>query len=389
MNRRDFLRLSTATGLLPLGSGVWAATADGGPQRLIVVFLRGAIDGLNVVVPYGEQAYYEARPTIAIGHPGRNDGALLLDGQFGLHPALVSLMPLWNEKKLAFIHAAGSPDPTRSHFDAQLFIENGTPGRGTTPDGWMNRLLASLPAPHGPTDAVSIGPTLPQILKGRLPVANLPLGPQAAKPMPLDRPEVSNAFDRLYAGNDAMAKAYREGRAARTELIGDLASETAQADNGETHASDLPLPALAAGTPTSTRAITRASSATICGRWAMGSRLWPRGLARIGPTRLLSSFPSSAARCTRMVMAGPITVTAMSSGFWAEGCAAAGSMATGPGSRRLNFTRAAISPSPPTIASHLRPFSNAICASTTNSSRKSSPECRQHRPTWGRCWPLD
>jgi uncharacterized protein (DUF1501 family) len=232
MDRRNFLRLSTATALLPLGGGVHAATADGGPQRLIVVFLRGAIDGLNVVVPYDDQAYYELRPTIAIGRPGTDDGALLLDGRFGLHPALVSLMPLWNDKKLAFVHAAGLPDPTRSHFDAQLYIENGTPGCGTTADGWMNRLLASLPAPHGPTDAISIGPTLPQILKGRLPVANLPLGPQAAKPMPLDRPEISRAFDRLYAGNDAMALSYREGRAARAELIGDLASERAQADNG-------------------------------------------------------------------------------------------------------------------------------------------------------------
>ena len=110
-------------------------------------------------MPYAERAYYEARPTIAIGRPGTDQGALPLDGHFGLHPALAGLLPLWNDKKLAFVHAAGSPDPTRSHFDAQLFIENGTPGRSTTPDGWMNRLLAALPEPHGPTDAVSVGPT--------------------------------------------------------------------------------------------------------------------------------------------------------------------------------------------------------------------------------------
>ena len=233
MNRRDFLRLSTTPVLLPLGGGAWAATAAGdGPKRLIVVFLRGAIDGLNVVVPYGDKAYYEARSSIAIPRPGADGGALALDDHFGLHPALAGLMPLWNDRRLAFIHATGSADPTRSHFDAQLFIENGTPGLKTTPDGWMNRLLAELPGPHGATDAVSIGPTLPQILKGRLAVANLPLGPRAASPMPLDRPEVSREFDRLYAGNDAISKAYREGRAARAELIGDLAAEMKRADNG-------------------------------------------------------------------------------------------------------------------------------------------------------------
>ncbi|MGA7261613.1 MAG: hypothetical protein WBX30_12080, partial [Stellaceae bacterium] len=232
MRRRDFLRLSAGTTLFTLGGGAWAATGEGGPKRLIVIFLRGAVDGLNVVVPYGEKAYYDARPTIAIARAGTDGGALPLDDRFGLHPALASLLPLWNDKKLAFVHAAGSPDATRSHFDAQLYVENGTPGRSTTADGWMNRLLAVLPEPHGPTDAVSIGPTLPQILKGKLPVANLPLGPGAGKPMPIDRPEVSSAFDQLYARNDAMGEAYRQGRAARAELIGDLATEMQQADNG-------------------------------------------------------------------------------------------------------------------------------------------------------------
>ena len=232
MNRRDLIRLSAGITLLPLGGAAWAASAEGTPRRLIVIFLRGAVDGLNVVVPHAERAYYEARPTIAIGRPGTDQGALPLDGHFGLHPALAGLLPLWNDKKLAFVHAAGSPDPTRSHFDAQLFIENGTPGRSTTPDGWMNRLLAALPEPHGPTDAVSVGPTLPRILEGRLPVANLPLGPEAAKPLPIDRPEIARAFDRLYSGNDPLSEAYRQGRAARAELIGDLASEMRQADNG-------------------------------------------------------------------------------------------------------------------------------------------------------------
>ena len=178
MNRRDFLSLSTAAALVPLDGGAWAAPGPpgrSGGQRLIVLLLRGAIDGLNVVVPYGEEAYYAARPTIAIAKPGAAEGGgLALDAHFALHPALAPLMKLWQAGQLAFIHAAGFPDPTRSHFDAQLFIENGTPGRRATADGWMNRLLAALPgspdgAP-GPTAALAIGATLPQILRGRLPL---------------------------------------------------------------------------------------------------------------------------------------------------------------------------------------------------------------------------
>src|SRR5947208_7769941 len=173
MNRRNFLSLSAGAALLPLAGGAWAAAGAG--QRLIVLLLRGALDGLNVVVPYGEEAYYAARPTTAIAKPGAADGsALALDDHFGLHPALAPLMKLWQAGQLAFIHAAGSPDPTRSHFDAQLFIESGTPGRRVTADGWMNRLLAAWLGPAtGPTSALAIGPTLPHILKGRMAVANL------------------------------------------------------------------------------------------------------------------------------------------------------------------------------------------------------------------------
>src|SRR5205085_11250388 len=121
-----------------LSGSAWAVSAGGAPKRLLVVLLRGAADGLNIVVPHGDEAYYAARPTIAIAKPGAEEGALPLDEHFGLHPALAALMPLWQEKQLAFVHAAGSPDPTRSHFDAQLFIENGTPGTHGTLDGWMN-----------------------------------------------------------------------------------------------------------------------------------------------------------------------------------------------------------------------------------------------------------
>ena len=236
MQRRDFLQLvgaaSATLTLLPFGRAGWAATAPGagGGKRLVVVFLRGAVDGLNVVVPHGERAYYDARPTIAV--PRDAGGVVNLDGHFGLHPALRSLQPLWQQGSLAFVHACGSPDATRSHFDAQDYMESGTPGVKATSDGWMNRVLATLPGPHGPTEAISLGPTLPRILSGPMTVANLPLGRAAANPMPLDRPAVTAAFDKVYGGDDALSRAYRQGQEARKQLLGEMQSETQMADNG-------------------------------------------------------------------------------------------------------------------------------------------------------------
>src|SRR5215469_18504225 len=188
--RREFMHraaILSAAGIVLLSPHAWAARASADRRgRLVVVFLRGAVDGLNVVVPHAEPAYYDSRPTIAIGRLNSEGGVCDLDGFFGLHPALGSLLPLWNERTLAFVHACGSPDPTRSHFDAQDYMESGTPGIKSTHDGWLNRLLAQLPGGHAPTEALSLGPTLPRILSGKLPVANLPLGRAATRPMPLD-----------------------------------------------------------------------------------------------------------------------------------------------------------------------------------------------------------
>jgi uncharacterized protein (DUF1501 family) len=90
--------------------------------------MRGAVDGLNLVVLYGEPNYYDARPTLAIPRAGGDGAVADLDGFFGLHPALAALEPQWRDGSLAFVHACGSPDPTRSHFDAQDYMESGTPG---------------------------------------------------------------------------------------------------------------------------------------------------------------------------------------------------------------------------------------------------------------------
>ena len=239
VKRRDFLRATatlSAAGVVLIGSHGWAASSfgnSGGNRRLVVVFMRGAVDGLNVVVPYGDTQYYEQRPNIAIPRPGGGDAAAIdLDGHFGLHPALASLMPQWRDGTLAFVHACGSPDPTRSHFDAQDFMESGTPGVRTTPDGWMNRVLAALPGFHGPTEAVSIGATVPRILSGRMAVANILQGRAAARPLPLDNPQIEDAFDQLYSGTDQLSATFRDGQAARKRLLAELQQDMTEADAG-------------------------------------------------------------------------------------------------------------------------------------------------------------
>ncbi|WP_138497085.1 DUF1501 domain-containing protein [Nostoc sp. PA-18-2419] len=239
MKRRDFLIQSgifSASAIAAISSNAWiarSATSNSNPKRLIVIFLRGAVDGLSVVVPYSETAYYQARPKIAIPQPGKEGGVLDLDGRFGLHPALASLMPFWQDKSLAFVHASGSVDPTRSHFDAQFCMESGSGSSSVrrTDDGWMNRLLGVL-SRHTPIQAVSVGATTPWILSGRMPVANLASGSNSSARLPLDPPQVRTAFDKLYSGNDALSQTYREGKMARQALMNDLDAEMKMANNG-------------------------------------------------------------------------------------------------------------------------------------------------------------
>ncbi|MDQ6894805.1 MAG: DUF1501 domain-containing protein [Acidobacteriota bacterium] len=173
MNRRIFLKSSglalVAGGFLPNVFVRMARAGTPGSRRvLVVVFQRGAVDGLNVVVPFGEKAYYDARPSIAIPRPGSGENAALdLDGFFGLHPSLAPLLPLFKDGSAAFVHAAGSPDPTRSHFDAQDFMESGTPGVKVTADGFLSRALAGEKTrTQSPLRAVAITPALPRILAG-------------------------------------------------------------------------------------------------------------------------------------------------------------------------------------------------------------------------------
>jgi uncharacterized protein (DUF1501 family) len=184
MNRRFFMKSSgialasfglslSAPSFLQRAILAQAGQLNGGRRKtLIAIFQRGAVDGLNMVVPFGETAYYDLRPSIAIRKPqaGNAEGAINLDGFFGLHPSLAPFKPLWDSKRLAVIHAAGSPDNTRSHFDAQDYMESATPGVKSTPDGWLNRYLQSKADPDRSLfRAVSMTQQMPRVLQGRAP----------------------------------------------------------------------------------------------------------------------------------------------------------------------------------------------------------------------------
>lgn len=142
--------------------------ASSSKKILVAIFQRGAADGLNMVVPFAEPDYYAMRPTIAIPQPTREASAAIdLDGFFGLHPSLAALKPLFDGRQLAIVHAVGSPDNTRSHFDAQDYMETATPGVRSTQDGWLNRFLQVNPeADATPFRAVALAPAMPRSLQG-------------------------------------------------------------------------------------------------------------------------------------------------------------------------------------------------------------------------------
>src|SRR5664279_317950 len=204
ITRRTFLKggamAVVGTAAIPsfLTRAVWgAAQAGSNNKRLVVVFQRGAADGLNIVVPHGEQAYYAMRPSINIPR----QQVIELDGLFGLHPSLSPLKPLWDQKHLAIVHAAGSPDATRSHFDAQDYMESGTPGVKLTQDGWLNRTLQTeRGGADTPFRGLAVGASLPRILAGKAPAVaisnvngfDIAGGSPAAAPM-------GNSFEAMYS----------------------------------------------------------------------------------------------------------------------------------------------------------------------------------------------
>jgi uncharacterized protein (DUF1501 family) len=182
MDRRYFLK-SSGIGLASFGfmaaapeflhqfaAAQTAANGYGKKRVLVTIFQRGAVDGLNMIVPFGDGNYYELRRSIAIKKPNEAGGAIDLDGYFGLHPAMKPLETFWKNKQLGIVTAAGSPDNTRSHFDAQDYMESGTPGNKGTRDGWLNRVIqAKGEKDASPFRAVSMTQVLPRSLYGKAP----------------------------------------------------------------------------------------------------------------------------------------------------------------------------------------------------------------------------
>src|ERR1700689_1614368 len=174
----------------------------GGKKKLVVLFQRGAADGLNIVVPFGEPNYYAIRPTIAIPAPttGGNLAAIDLDGFFGVHQSLAPLAKIFHSGELAIVHAAGSPDTTRSHFDAQDYMESGTPGVKATDDGWLNRNMQTMPEQNAPpVRAVALGPNLPRMLHGSAPAVALPDVKQFQVLAGAGSQMVQGGFEAMYA----------------------------------------------------------------------------------------------------------------------------------------------------------------------------------------------
>jgi len=248
MDRRTLLKLGAnvlGMSLLPLGGAAWGARLEQAGPRLVVVFLRGAVDGLNVVVPYADDLYYEYRPTIAVAKPGSANGLIDLDGHFGLHPALAALQPLWKTGQLAFIHACGSPDPDRSHFEAQAYMETAMPGIPSTTSGWMNRLATAMQL-HQAADVVAFGATTPLIVRGPAPVATFPTGRAATHPEAMDRGRVQEAFDRIYLNDSRLGGTYREALQTRSTLLRALDADMSASAQGAPDSSGFPADAVRA-----------------------------------------------------------------------------------------------------------------------------------------------
>lgn len=226
MTRRVFLKSGgvAMVGMTAMPAFLQRAIAETpapNKKKLVVLFQRGAMDGLNVVVPFAEPNYYRLRPTIAIPQPksGGQEAAIDLDGFFGLHPSLDPLAQLFHSGKLAVVQAVGSPDPTRSHFDAQDFMESGTPGKSSTNDGWLNRSLMAMPEDKASSfRAVAFGPYLPLTLRGNAPAIAIPDLKQFRL---FGNPQVTeNSFEAMYA--DSVDKALHGVGAETFEAIDSL-----------------------------------------------------------------------------------------------------------------------------------------------------------------------
>jgi uncharacterized protein (DUF1501 family) len=264
LSRRRLLLASS----LALGAGtsrVWAQAAPPGNKgnkdngRLVVVLLRGAYDGLSAFVPYADADYYSSRPNIAIAAPdGSNKTALKLDNTFALHPALAPVLPLWQQGVLSFVPSAGLPAPNRSHFAAQYEMEIGQSGKTSAASGWLNkaagsysktmtsaigvdqrsttaigvdqRITTAIGVDQRSTTAIGVGEANPAILAGDAQVKLIPRGQAAERPGVLANDKTRSALMDLYAGNDKVSEAFRQGAGSRMQSAQELSTEKTTMD---------------------------------------------------------------------------------------------------------------------------------------------------------------
>ena len=218
MERRTFLKCGACSLVALAGPPRFlvrtAAAAEARGKVLVAVFQRGAVDGLSMVMPHGDAGYAGVRPSIALKAPkrGESDRAIDLDGFFAFHPALAPLVPLWEHRSLAVVHACGSPDSTRSHFDAQDYMETGTPGVKSTADGWLARAVKTRPAKAAPFRAVALGSSLPRALQGDVGAISMPSIDRFDVRAAADDGATRRGFESLYARSapDVLHGAARE-----------------------------------------------------------------------------------------------------------------------------------------------------------------------------------
>lgn len=237
VSRRQML-LATGMALGSCGAAsAWAqaapkGTLPGTPGRLVVVFLRGAYDGLSAFVPYADADYYSARPTIAVAAPdGTGLTALRLDNTFALHPALSPLLPLWQQGVLSFVPSAGLAAPNRSHFAAQYDMEIAQSGKSSAAPGWLNK-VASLDGHGGAgASALGVGEANPAILAGPASVKLIARGQSAERVGVLANDATRQALMDLYAGNDPLGQAFRQGAGSRLQSARELSTEKVAQDS--------------------------------------------------------------------------------------------------------------------------------------------------------------
>lgn len=231
LQRRQLVGLGALSALSLAAPGVWAQALpasrsglDGG--RLIVVFLRGAYDGLSAFVPYADKDYYALRPNIAIAAPdGTTQTALKLDKTFALHPALAPLLPLWQQGVLGFVPAAGLPAPNRSHFDAQYQMEIAQGGKTSSAPGWLNTTAGLGKAAAPGATALGVGEANPAILGGQATVRLIPRGQSAERTGVLANDRTRQALMDLYAGDDKISEAFRQGAGSRMQSAQELTEQ--------------------------------------------------------------------------------------------------------------------------------------------------------------------